>query len=526
MASIPSSSPTHSQRPIPLDQDDANPMAEEDENLEEVESNQRFLLFNALPSWLISMIFHVGLIIFLALLPLLERNRKIHEFEVAAAKTEIEELEEFTLDDIQPVDEQAFEAMEQFEQETAVDDMQSFTEQMVLDDTIETPQSDEFSMSTMDRFAPSDISSDFGMVAGGGLGGLRSGGRSGEALLKAGGTEESESAVQRALKWLAAHQLEDGGWDFDHTRGPGAHRKSPNPGLVRARNGATGMALLPFLGAGQTHLDGKYKTVVQRGLSYLIRNQRKKAGGGTFEDFQRGMYSHGICSIALTEAYAMTNDQSLLLPAQSAINYISAAQDPIGGGWRYVFQQPGDTSVVGWQLMALKSGNMAYLQVSPNTIRGCSKFLDSVQIESGAKYGYVGPGEGYATTSIGLLCRMYLGWTRNEPALQRGVNFLSNAGPSIDARGADMYYNYYATQVMRHYGGEDWEKWNGVMRDWLVETQARKGDSDGSWFFPGGRHATEGGRLYCTSMAAMTLEVYYRHLPLYAKKAAADEFPL
>ena len=39
-------------------------------------------------------------------------------------------------------------------------------------------------------------------------------------------------------------------------------------------------------------------------------------------------------------------------------------------------------------------------------------------------------------------------------------------------------------------------------------------------------HTDKGGRLYCTSLATMILEVYYRHLPIYGKKAAEDEFEL
>ncbi len=36
----------------------------------------------------------------------------------------------------------------------------------------------------------------------------------------------------------------------------------------------------------------------------------------------------------------------------------------------------------------------------------------------------------------------------------------------------------------------------------------------------GGDHGGKvGGRLYCTAMAAMTLEVYYRDMPIYAGKS-------
>jgi hypothetical protein len=151
------------------------------------------------------------------------------------------------------------------------------------------------------------------------------------------------------------------------------------------------------------------------------------------------------------------------------------------------------------------------------------RFLDSVQSDSGSKYGYTNPGAGQATTAIGLLSRMYLGWKKDNAALQRGVQYLSATGPSK----TNMYYNYYATQVMRHNEGEDWTKWNKVMRDWLVESQEKGGHMKGSWFMKGGDHGAEtGGRLYCTSMATMILEVYYRHMPIYAKAASEDEFPL
>jgi hypothetical protein len=90
-----------------------------------------------------------------------------------------------------------------------------------------------------------------------------------------------------------------------------------------------------------------------------------------------------------------------------------------------------------------------------------------------------------------------------------------------------MYYNYYATQVIHHYGGNYWEKWNQQMRELLVKTQSKTGHMRGSWDVVGGGHSnTRGGRLYFTSMATMILEVYYRHLPIYQQAASEDEFPL
>ena len=125
-------------------------------------------------------------------------------------------------------------------------------------------------------------------------------------------------------------------------------------------------------------------------------------------------------------------------------------------------------------------------------------------------------------TAIGLLCRMYMGWDREHEALERGVQRLSKSGPSKK----DMYYNYYATQVMRHYEGDDWKKWNKKMRDFLVETQEQNGHMQGSWHMGGSHAATAGGRLYNTSLSTMVLEVYYRHLPIYRTQAVEEDFKL
>jgi len=274
-------------------------------------------------------------------------------------------------------------------------------------------------------------------------------------------------------------------------------------------------------GAGQTHKTGKYKEQVKAGLYFLVNHMKVSPEGGSLYEEGGSMYSHGIASIALCEAYAMTHDKGLYAPAQQALNFIASAQDPVGGGWRYQPRQPGDTSVVGWQIMAMKSGHMAYLRVPPITVQKAFRYLDSVQANNGANYGYTDPGSGPATTAIGLLCRMYLGWKQDNPALERGAQWISSQGPS-----QNMYYNYYATQVMRHMEGELWEKWNSVMRDQLVKSQAQKGHEEGSWYIQGDGHGGRGGRLYSTSMATMVLEVYYRHLPIYRKQSTEENFRL
>src|SRR5205823_4456771 len=94
--------------------------------------------------------------------------------------------------------------------------------------------------------------------------------------------------------------------------------------------------------------------------------------------FGGGMYAHGLAAIAMCEAYGMTSDPVLRGSAQRAIDFIRAAQSD-NGGWRYQPREGGDTSVVGWQVMALKSGQMAGLIVDDSrnpTLARASRWLD------------------------------------------------------------------------------------------------------------------------------------------------------
>lgn len=338
----------------------------------------------------------------------------------------------------------------------------------------------------------------------------------GALLASGGGTPESEDAVRLGLEWLRVHQRSNGSWHFDHNRGP-CEGRCGHPGTVGSTTGATAIAMLAYLGAGHTQREGDYQGEVRRALYYLNSRILPTPHGG---DMQEGtMYAQALGALALCEAYAMTHDPSLEQPASDAIRFIVNAQDSQGGGWRYAPGQKGDTSVTGWQLMALRSGQMAYLPVPLVSMSRAMTFLDSVQEGDGAYYGYQRPDRNKSMTAVGLLSRMYNGWQREHRPLAEGVQFLARGGPSKH----DLYYNYYATNVLHHWGGKEWERWNALMRDYLVHTQSRDGHSAGSWFFAD-QHGDAGGRHYNTCMAIMILEVYYRYLPLYSDRSVRDAF--
>lgn len=483
------------------------------------------LLANA-PSWLVSLVFHMVLMLMLALISPVHRAESTSTALLVstAEPSALETLETLATETDQPT--QLAVTAEAVHGAAKIEPAAVRVERNMVES-----QAPPIALDPVGgNAAANDLLARVGSVAGDALSGRGKVARS-QMLSRYGGTPASEAAVNMALKWLAKHRMGDGGWTFQLTAVPECAGKCGGSGrMVAGRIAATGLALLPFLGAGQTHREGEYRGVVKEGLYYLVRQMKTTPLGGALNEPGGRMYSHGIAAIVLCEAYAMTGDKALHAPAQQAVNFICGAQDPVGGGWRYEPFQPGDTSVVGWQIMALKSALFAQLSVPALVFRRTSAFLDSVQSENGALYGYTfpldvpaaAPGDGAATTAIGLLCRMHLGWSKDTPGLRRGIQLLSESGPIP----GNMYFNYYATQVLRHWEGPEWKRWNERMRDQLVASQYLKGHERGSWYMTERDvGALVGGRLYCTAMAAMILEVYYRHMPIYSKKTLEASFP-
>ncbi len=483
------------------------------------------------PPWLISMVVHAIVLIVLAMLTVESSPAYLAQVLTVDASGEDEQLElleELEFDAAEVIDLSVLETTD-----AAEIDVQE-TDASLFDDEEAAEVSVELSDFGLEQAPRADLMATIGSYTGTGLAGRGKAGRA-VAVRRYGGTRASERAVALGLKWLAEHQYPDGSWRFDFTRCPQCGGRCANPGTIKAVTGATGLALLPFLGAGQTHQKGDYRHVVQGGLKALLGQMKVTPRGadlrsGKGSDVHQGgnMYCHGIAATALCEAYALTHDPDLHDPAQAAINWIVNHQNTTSGGWGYQ-GGPDDKptmSITGWQFMALKSGHLAYLDIPPQTFRGVGHWLDLMAMEGGSQYGYREsrriPTEAnrrnYATTAIGLLGRIYLGAKHDDPVLQRGIQTLLHWGPSRTF----LYYDYYATQVVFQYGGEPWKTWNPAMRDMLVATQVQQGHQTGSWWDPYSQQHTWSkwaGRLYTTAMAIMTLEVYYRHMAVYDKRA-------
>jgi len=346
-----------------------------------------------------------------------------------------------------------------------------------------------------------------------------------EALRQGGGSPASERAVEAGLAWLARHQEADGQW----ADGDPQHKLAP---------GLTGLAVLAFLGKGHTHADtGPYSATVARGLRYLLSIQTPEGRFG--EPYLVGgernnrflMYHQAIATMALSEAFAMSRDPALRDPVRRGVAFIERAQQD-AGGWDYGDLRTGrnDTSVTGWQLMALKSAHASGIEVNWQTVFGLMRHFDT-NTNSAAEVTYAnrdpcawrkGPG----MAAVGLFAYLALGWPRDHPLLMRQADLLLANPPdwATMAKGDPrdvpsslhtMYYWYYGTLALFQMGGQWWARWNPHLRDLLIAQQCSEGERRGSWDPPPCGFDAIGGRVYTTALNVLTLEVYYRYLPFY-----------
>ncbi len=345
-----------------------------------------------------------------------------------------------------------------------------------------------------------------------------------------GGTAESEAAVMLGLKWLAAHQHPDGSWplheyakDIPKCDCQGEFES----GVDKCAVAGTAFGVLPFLGVGVTHNRApksppelaSYQKIVENGLIFLARCQTRSKDD---KDGYLGgsMYAHAIGTIAFCEAYGLSGDNRLKINAQLALKYLLNAQHS-EGGWRYSPKQPGDMSVTGWVFLAIRSAQLAGIDVRKLPLTRAGRFAESCAVGPEeaklSRYAYMpGQEEKLALSAAGLLSQQYLGWPKTEPDLVAGSEYLMQHLPpeSGGSLGA-IYYYYYATQVLHHMEGPNFDLWNHRMREHLIRTQQKTGHKVGSWNPEGADQGKRGGRMYSTAMALFTLQVYYRHLPMY-----------
>ena len=347
---------------------------------------------------------------------------------------------------------------------------------------------------------------------------------------RAGASAGSEESVERALAWLARHQDQDGRWDAATGRdaegrpvaGEDDFTVHCPPGEIcfgtchywEADTAMTGLALLSYLGAGYTHLEGKHASTVERGLKFLMASQ-KPSGDLRGASLAVGMYCHAMASLALCEAYALTGDETLRGPAERAVRFLVRGRAADGMSWRYEPGAPtGDTSILGWVILVLKSAKEIGFEVPDSVPTGAERWLRLVSSGRDGGLAAYQPGQPVTATMTAeaWVCRQFLGVGGPGPSSAEAAVHLLEHPPSEEF---NIYYWYYATLGMYQYGGSAWLKWNAELRDQLVSRQRVEGHQAGSWDPDESRWGRYGGRVYTTALATLTLEVYYRYLRLY-----------
>jgi len=384
--------------------------------------------------------------------------------------------------------------------------------------------------------APFDGVGDNGTIGLGGYAGGAFGSRIGghKNLNALGGGGRTENSVSLALEWLRNHQSPDGRWDSDGFDAQCKLNKCSGPGESVYDPGLSGLALLCFLGAGETHQSGRYKETVKEGLKYLrnIQDTEGCFGPKTSQHFQ---YNHMCASLAMTEAYGMTQSLVFKDTAQRGVNFIHQSQNPYLA-WRYgVRDGDNDTSVTGWAVMGLKSAILAELEVDKGAFVGATAWVDKMTEPEFGKVGYQQRGgpparttamqqkfpanNSESLTAVGVLTRIFChadnaAEIRKDEFVTKGCELMLRKLPEWDAdKGTiDFYYWYYGSLAMFQAGGEYWKKWNAALQKAVIDHQRLEEGRDerGSWD-PEDPWAPEGGRVYSTALNCLSMEVYYRY---------------
>ncbi len=371
------------------------------------------------------------------------------------------------------------------------------------------------------------------------------------------GDEDTEAAVAAGLRWLAEHQDPDGKWNGTYFTDLSFGKKTDQVALKFGRQNVdislTGLSILAFLASNHTPLNEKsiYRETVIRALDWCVAHQLDDGSYEEVTDVAKGganyfNYEQGICTLALSEAYAMTKSDSLKTAAQHGLDKIFSSQSP-GDGWRYVPRLYSDTSVVGWMINAIKSGLMAGLDVDPRyrpstlaffkTISRMPKFVEAPKDVSDdyeksigseytedatGQYMQIDPRLSTSGTAITGANMIFMGFARSHPFCIGAANHLKKNLPQLQWHKAaanakyavPIYYYYYGTLFMHQMGGEDWTMWNNAVKTSLVSAQYKFPEPNSGAYPAIGFDGDVGGLIYSTSMCTLTLETYYRYLPM------------
>jgi len=335
-----------------------------------------------------------------------------------------------------------------------------------------------------------------------------------DRLSKNGGNEACEDAVVKSLRWLKKTQNADGSWTEKNTAA------------------MTGFAVLAYLGHCDTPNSEEFGDSVTRGMIYLV-NLAMKNKGKMASDFKgHWAYEHGIATYALGESATFCRKLGINIPnldkaTKMAGNWILEHQDK-NGSWAYKYEKTGghyDNSVGFWQLQALKACKHTGLweeKEFKSTFTKALAFIKKTQSSEGS-IGYRNPGDRkLSLTGGGVLCFQMLGKS-HDSVVRKGANYITkNVKFEWNSENADLYEHYYNAQALLNRGGPQWDHYNAIFRDQVLNNQnadgtyknVPKANSPGSQYKGNGKLNVH----FRTCLATFMLEAYYRFLPATGSK--------
>ena len=323
----------------------------------------------------------------------------------------------------------------------------------------------------------------------------------------------TDKSIIAALRWLKkAQNKETGGWEAH--KWPGGPNNRPSRGTS---NGVSGLALLAYLGFGCTDRQpAEFASTVKKAIEYIVNIQRKEGDDGAGSKkgwFGARMYTQGICTMAMAEAYGMTGRKDCKKAAEMGLAYILRKQPPHGA---FGYTGPGnDVSVTGFQVQAIKACLNVGIDVPKAAVERTGRFLKTCMCKNYSTPYRINPaaavqaGSGKVSmTAAALTGRLFMGHKRSAPDCVGQADFLTAGDRHLaQAKQTTGYYPiYYLSLSMFNMGGKYWRSWNNAFNGPMREAQVTAGPEKGSWSGGG-----SGGRVFATSMACLSLEVYFRY---------------
>ena len=288
----------------------------------------------------------------------------------------------------------------------------------------------------------------------------------------------------------------------------------------------TSLAVLAMSSMGHQPADPTPEgRAMKKALEFVLKPGQQEPDGYYGKTDGSRMYGHGIISLMLAEMLGMGGDErqdaAIRDHSRKAIELILRSQrlpknEANRGGWRYTPDAAdSDMSVTCWQVMALRAARNAGMDVPKESIDLAVRYIKSLYSSGERKglaggFGYASKGTEISTTAEGLLALQVCGDYDSEEVKGASERLLQKGLKQGDKW--FFYTAYYMAQGMYQRGDKFATEGRRAIMDAVLPLQR----ADGSWEGEGGEER-QGGKVYATALAVLSLAVKNHFLPIYQR---------